>query len=374
VLDDLDEEASLLPPPALAANGTGYGATVTGGGGRRLSSSSSRRGQRLSVAREGHIPVEGKLPLLDPQVLTAEQGGETALEEEERLLGHPGGGDHGGEADGAERDWREAVKTEARILTLSVLPIMLTQLAEYSLIIVSVISIGHLSVGPIDLAASSLASMTASVSAFSILQGIASSLDTLLPAAWTSSDPSRVGLWTQRVSVIALGAMPMICSVWFNAEAILIFLKQEPEVAHKAAVYLRSLSVGLPGYAANCVLKKYFQAQGKYNVPTVAVLIVAPFNILLNWLLVWGPFPALRLGFTGAPLATACSYNLEVHLRCLGRSQRRSTDRLSLARRRSSSSRTPACRPTSAPGLASRSARRSASSARALRSAWRASA
>ena len=189
---------------------------------------------------------------------------------------------------------------------------MLTQLAEYSLIMASVISIGHLSVGPNDLAASSLASMTASVSAFSILQGIASSLDTLLPAAWTSSDPSRVGLWAQRVSVIVLGAMPMIGFVWFNAEHILLFLKQDPEVAHKASVYLRALSVGLPGYAANCILKKYFQAQGKYNVPTVVVLVTAPINIALNWLLVWGPFPAINLGFKGAPLATAFSYNLEV--------------------------------------------------------------
>lgn len=188
------------------------------------------------------------------------------------------------------------------------------QVAEYSLIIASVISIGHLSAGPIDLAASSLASMTASVSAFSILQGIASSLDTLLPAAWTSSDPSRVGLWTQRVSVIALGAMPSIFTIWFNAESILLFLKQDPEVAHKAALYLRSLSFGLPGYAANCILKKYFQAQGKYNVPTVVIFFVAPFNVFCNWLLVWGPFPAIRLGFVGAPLATACSYNLEALL------------------------------------------------------------
>lgn len=108
MLDDLDEEDSLLPPPVLPV-GAGYGATITGG--RRLSSSSSRRGRRPSfpASDREHVPVEGKLPLLDPQVLTAEQGGETALEEEERLLGHPGGGDHG-VANSGDRDWREAVK------------------------------------------------------------------------------------------------------------------------------------------------------------------------------------------------------------------------------------------------------------------------
>ena len=35
--------------------------------------------------------------------------------------------------------------------------------------------------------------------------------------------------------------------IWFNAESILIFLNQEPEIAHLAAIYLRWASLGLPG-------------------------------------------------------------------------------------------------------------------------------
>ena len=46
-------------------------------------------------------------------------------------------------------------------------------------------------------------------------------------------------------------------------------------------------------------------------VPTISLLIASPINILLNWLLVWGP-PDVRLGFLGAPLATAISFNLMV--------------------------------------------------------------
>ncbi len=62
----------------------------------------------------------------------------------------------------------------------------------------SVISIGHISTTA--LAAISLGSMTASVTGFSIVQGLASALDTLLPPAWTSSEPQLVGLWAQRMS------------------------------------------------------------------------------------------------------------------------------------------------------------------------------
>lgn len=95
---------------------------------------------------------------------------------------------------------------------------------------------------------------------------------------------------------------------------ILLFLKQDPEVAHKASIYLRHLSIGLPGYAINCLAKKYLQAQNKLNIPTIVILVVAPFNIVLNYVLVWGPIPAVRIGFAGSPLATGISYNLEVRL------------------------------------------------------------
>ena len=42
--------------------------------------------------------------------------------------------------------------------------------------------------------------MTASVSGFSIILGMCSALDTLLPSAWTSPRPELVGLWSQRMS------------------------------------------------------------------------------------------------------------------------------------------------------------------------------
>lgn len=44
-------------------------------------------------------------------------------------------------------------------------------------------------------------------------------------------------------------------------------------------------------------------------VPTNIIMVVAPINVLLNYLLVWGPKP-FGLGFVGAPLATSISINL----------------------------------------------------------------
>lgn len=53
-----------------------------------------------------------------------------------------------------------------------------------------------------------------------------------------------------------------IAVVWFNAEAILLVLRQDPEVARLAAVYLRWSTLGLPAYAFNSISRRYFQSQG----------------------------------------------------------------------------------------------------------------
>lgn len=156
-------------------------------------------------------------------------------------------------------------------MIVSILSNCRTQMLEYSLMIASVISIGHISTEA--LAASTLGSMTASVSGLSIIHGFASALDSLLPQAWTSGRPQHVGLWTQRMMllmsvilivsddtfliVIALkfDAVQPILAIWLNAEWILLRLKQEPVIAHLAGVYLRWFSLSLPGQAVSIVLR-----------------------------------------------------------------------------------------------------------------------
>jgi len=70
-------------------------------------------------------------------------------------------------------------------------------LHQYSLLIAGTVSVGHLSTKA--LAAATLGSTIASVTGFTIMEGFLTSLDTLLPSAWTSSNPQLVGLWCQRV-------------------------------------------------------------------------------------------------------------------------------------------------------------------------------
>ena len=50
--------------------------------------------------------------------------------------------------------------------------------------------------------------------------------------------------------------------VWWSSESIFLFLKQDPEVAHLASIYLKWSSLGLPAFAFNSISRRYFQSQG----------------------------------------------------------------------------------------------------------------
>ncbi|KAJ3840220.1 multidrug Oligosaccharidyl-lipid polysaccharide flippase [Lentinula raphanica] len=186
------------------------------------------------------------------------------------------------------------------------LPVFGTHLLEYALLITSVLAVGHL--GKLELAACTLGSMTANVTSFSIVIGMGGALDTVLPGVWGAIDSRLFGLWCQRMAVLHLLLLVSMLCIWLNAEKVLVFLRQNKEVARLAGRYLAMLAFGLPAFSFNTIAKRYFQAQGLFSIPTKIGTIVAGTNVLLTGAL--GMSPYLHLGFDGAPLATFISYNL----------------------------------------------------------------
>ncbi|CAE6514476.1 unnamed protein product [Rhizoctonia solani] len=141
----------------------------------------------------------------------------------------------------------------SQILVKFAVPVLGAQILEYSLILVSAVSLGHISTEA--LAASSLSSITATVTGLSVVHGFASALDSLLPQAWTSDQPEKVGLWAQRmVIVMAINALPIV-AIWLNAESILLRLGQEEKIAHLAGIYLGWFTLSLPGLIIGVVTR-----------------------------------------------------------------------------------------------------------------------
>lgn len=165
------------------------------------------------------------------------------------------------------------IRQELAILIKYTLPIFATHVLESSLTIATVISTGHL--GTEELAAASLGSMTANVTALSIIQGFVTALDTLCPQAWTSENPQAMSLHCMRTTcIIGLLLIPMYLVLW-NSHFIFLILRQDPTVALLASEYLKIISLGLPGYALFEISRRWLQAQNLMLAPTYAVAITA---------------------------------------------------------------------------------------------------
>ncbi|BFZ55446.1 ethionine resistance protein [Savitreella phatthalungensis] len=196
------------------------------------------------------------------------------------------------------------VKYECRQLVSNSMPLVATFALQYSMQFASIFSLGHL--GRTELAAASLASMTASISMIAFSQGIATSLDTLCAQSFGANQPHLVGLHLQRCMLLLLLCLVPVAALWLNAERIFVSLKQSPEVAHLAGVYLRILLLGAPGYVGFEALKRFTAALGNFRVSTYALFVSAPLNAILNYVLVW--HPEYGFGFAGAPVAMSIAY------------------------------------------------------------------
>jgi multidrug resistance protein, MATE family len=204
------------------------------------------------------------------------------------------------------KKWEEAIKDgkiqttwrrEAKVISKYSAPLIITFLLQYSLTVASIFTVGH--IGKIELGAVSLASMTANITGYAIYQGLATSLDTLCAQAYGSGKKKLVGLQMQRMIYFLWVLTVPIGILWLSAGPILNYIIPEPESARLAGLYLRILLIGAPGYACFESGKRFLQAQGLFSATLYILLILAPFNAFMNWLLVWvsDQFFILNSGF-----------------------------------------------------------------------------
>ena len=188
---------------------------------------------------------------------------------------------------------------EAKLLAQYSWPIILASILQYSIPVASVFTVGHL--GTIELGAVSLGTMTANITGYAVYQGLATSLDTLCAQAYGSGHKRLVGLHCQRMVILLWAVTFPIGLVWLFSRQILGSMVPKQETVELAALYLRILMIGAPGWAAFESGKRFVQAQGLFRANLYVLLVLAPLNAFLHWLFVW----EFAWGFVGAPLAVA---------------------------------------------------------------------
>ncbi|ODQ61629.1 hypothetical protein WICANDRAFT_81884 [Wickerhamomyces anomalus NRRL Y-366-8] len=256
-------------------------------------------------------------PLLqeDPYFYTEESSNRRSrelLSEERNLLQNNNLITEDSNSDIIPSTWETAVKNgllktshhlEINALTKSALPLVITFLLQNSLSLASIFSVGH--IGKAELAGITLGSMTANITGFAAIQGLTTCLDTLCSQAFGAGKFELVGLQFIRCAIFAITCfIPIsIIWVWFSTNLLSLMVK-DYELVLIAAKYLQIVSIGMPGFILFECGKRFLQCQGVFHASTYVLLVCAPLNALLNWVLVW----KFELGYIGAPIAITINY------------------------------------------------------------------
>ncbi|MBA0633246.1 hypothetical protein Godav_001869, partial [Gossypium davidsonii] len=113
-----------------------------------------------------------------------------------------------------------------------------------------------------------------------------------------------LGIHLQGSLLVLLTASIPLAFIWANAASILLFLKQDPEIAAEAGKYARFMLPSIFGFAIQECHIRFLQAQN--NV--VPMMIISGFTTLLHILVCWILVFKSGLGNKGAALANAFSY------------------------------------------------------------------
>ncbi|XP_056904702.1 multidrug and toxin extrusion protein 1-like isoform X2 [Takifugu flavidus] len=192
-------------------------------------------------------------------------------------------------------------KQEFKELFRLAAPATIGQLMSLSLGLVSTVFCGHL--GRVELASVSLAISVISVTGISVGFGLSSACDTLISQTFGSCNLQRVGTILQRGVLILLLACCPCWAILVNTEVILLAVKQEPEVARMAQLYVKIFMPALPATFMYSLQTKYLQNQGIIWPEVITGLVVNLINALLNYIFIF----LLNMGLAGSAIANALS-------------------------------------------------------------------
>ncbi|MBS3815984.1 MAG: MATE family efflux transporter [Candidatus Thermoplasmatota archaeon] len=109
----------------------------------------------------------------------------------------------------------------------------------------------------------------------------------------------------QSVWLALMISIPLMVTTWFYAEDMIALLGAEANVIRLGGAYLRVLMLGLFFRFFSMISARGFAGAGDTRTPMYIQAFGVPFNVILNWLLIFGIWRFPELGVLGAGLGTA---------------------------------------------------------------------
>ncbi|XP_059187664.1 multidrug and toxin extrusion protein 1-like [Centropristis striata] len=181
-------------------------------------------------------------------------------------------------------------------------PLLLSRILNYLLPFVVTMFCGRL--GNDVMAGYGLASAAINITTAATGCGLGIACDTLVSQTFGGKNLLRVGVILQRGTIILLLFCLPCWGLLINAEAILICMGQDPEVARIAQLYMTAFIPAVPPMFLHQLLVSYLQNQGIIlpQMYTAAVANIA--NVVTNYIFIYW----LDLGVIGSAAANTLSW------------------------------------------------------------------
>lgn len=194
------------------------------------------------------------------------------------------------------------IRTEAAALWQLAWPVLVGQLATVGMAVADVAMTGHAS-------ASELAAVSLGASIWSIIlvtvSGTMMAINSVVAhevgagAYGTIPHSVRQALWKALGVGVIAALLANLATLLFN------HLYLAPEINERASMFVHIISLGLPPFAAYRALYGYSTSINQTKPVMVIAILGLVFNVIVNWLLIFGRFGLPKLGGVGCAVATA---------------------------------------------------------------------
>jgi MATE family multidrug resistance protein len=194
------------------------------------------------------------------------------------------------------------VVTEIKALWRLSWPMLVGQLATVGMGVADVAMTGHVSAD--ELAAVSLGASVWSIVLVTVM-GVMMAINTVVAHEVGAGRFDRIPHVVRQALWKALGVGLLACLAANLATLLFDHIGLDPAINRRASMFLHVISLGMPAFACYRALYGYTTSINQTKPVMVIALFGLLFNIVVNWLLVFGNLGMPELGAVGCAVATA---------------------------------------------------------------------
>ena len=193
------------------------------------------------------------------------------------------------------------IRTEAAALWQIAWPVLIGQLATVGMGVADVAMTGHFNAE--ELAAVSLGTSLWTIVLVTVM-GIMMAVNAVVSHEVGAEQYERVPHIVRQSLWLGLGVGLIACLLLNASTLVFSYLQLQPEVQEKASRFVHIISIGMPAFAMYRALYGYTTSLNQTKPVMVMALGGLLFNVVMNWLLIYGHFGLPQLGASGCAVAT----------------------------------------------------------------------